>query len=436
MALNLLQYGPMQISVTHTTDTEIELTVVASEKELAAVKEHVLGHYRSSVKIPGFRAGKAPSHLLEKQLNPNELQASFLEEAINQMYPQAMNTEGLRPVDNPEVSIKKFVPFNELEFTAKVLVIGEVKLGKYKGLSVARTAVSVSAEEVTSVLKNLQTRMAEKVDVERAAKDGDQVWIDFSGKNAKGEPVNGADGKDYPLLLGSKTFIPGFEENLVGLSAGEEKEFTIPFPKDYGVKALAGKKVTFSVQVKKVQEVKEPKLDDEFAAKAGPFTSLKALKDDVKKQLEAEKQQEADRTYENDLIQKIAENSSVALPDILIDQQLDRVEEEEKRNLTYRGQTWQEHLDEEGVTEAEHRAQKRPAAELRVRAGIMLSEIAEKEGLEVTPEELEVRMQLLQGQYKDAQMQAQLQTVEARRDIASRILTEKTIARLVELNKK
>jgi trigger factor len=231
-------------------------------------------------------------------------------------------------------------------------------------------------------------------------------------------------------MLGSDSFIPGFEDNLIGVKAGEEKTFTLAFPKDYGVKALQSRKVTFKVTVTKVNELAKPKIDDAFAAKVGPFKSLAELKADIKKQVTIERGTESERAYENELIEKIVEQSKVPLPQSIVGEEIERLETEERQNLVYRGQTWQEHLAEEGVTETEHREQKRPQAENRVKAGLVLSEIAEREKITVTPEELEIRIQLLKGQYQDKQMQIELDEPENRRDILSRMVTEKTIDKL------
>jgi trigger factor len=218
---------------------------------------------------------------------------------------------------------------------------------------------------------------------------------------------------------------------MVGLKAGDNKEFNITFPNDYAVAALKNQKISFKVQIKKVNELTEPKLDDELAAKLGPFKNLAELKKDIKRQLHSERQAEADRQYESELIQKISDKSIMQIPLKLIDEQLERLEEEEKRNLAYRGQTWQEHLKTEGVNEEQHRDRHRPEAEARVKAGLVLSEIAEREKLDIQPEELEIRLQMLKGQYADPAMQAELDKPENRQDIAARLLTEKTIAKLV-----
>ncbi len=422
----------MQVKISHPTNTEAVVTVIATEDELQAIKKHVLGHYQGRIKVPGFRSNNIPPAILEKNIDPNALQTDFLEEGIQQLFSQAVEAHKLRPVGQPEINISKFVPYTTLEFEAKLPVIGEVKLADYKKIKKAHPEVKLTAADVNEVLESLRVRAAEHVDVDRAAKADDQVWIDFKGTNAEGEPVNGADGRDYPLVLGSNTFIPGFEDNVIGMKANQEKTFTLTFPKDYGVKTLANKKVTFAVTVTKVQEVKKPKLDDTFASTVGPFKDLAELKADIKKQVSLERQREADAQYQSELVEEIAKKSSLDVPKILVDNQIDRMEQDERQNLMYRGQTWEDHLKEEGVTAEEHREQKREQAELRVKASLILAEIAEAEGLGVTEDELDVRMQILKQQYQDPQMQAELAKPETRRDIASRILTEKTLDKLTE----
>ena len=424
----------MQVKKTNPSPTKTILTVVADEKELAPIKAHVLTHFQGRVKVPGFRAGKVPAELLEKHVEPGALQSEFLEEAIEQLYVAAANDHRLRPVDRPQISVKKFVPFTTLEFEASVEVLGEVKLPDYTKIKKAKPETKVTEADVKDVITSLQQRLGEKKDVGRAAKEGDQVFIDFRDVDAKTkEPISGADGKDYPLTIGSNTFIPGFEPELIGLKAGEEKTFTVTFPKDYGVKVLQNRKVTFTVTIIKVQEVVLPKIDDDFAAKAGPFKTVAELKADIKKQLVEEKQYQAERDLESELVKEISDKSKMTIPEVLINDQITRLWTDLQQNIMYRGQTMQEFLESEGKTEETYREDilKLQATD-RVKASLVLAEIAEKEKLEVTPEELEIRMQILKGQYQDAQMQAELEKPEARRDVAARLLTEKTVKKLVD----
>ncbi len=422
----------MRVTRQDSSPTRIKLTVQADGADLEPIHDHALGHFKGAAKVPGFRAGKAPAHLIEKNVNQQALLDEFMEHALNELYRRAIENEGIRPVSSPNVQLKKFVPYTQLEFEAETDILGPVKLPNYKAIKLTKKPVEVTPKEVANVIKSLQTRMAERTDVERPAKDGDELIIDFAGTDIKGKPVSGADGKDTPLLLGSNTFIPGFEEHLVGSKAGTAKEFTITFPKDYGVSALQNKKVKFKVTIQKVQELKEPNADEAFAKQVGPFNSFAELTNDIKRQLTDEKRQQSDTEYHNELVRKIADKTEIEVPKSLVEEENQRLEEQEKQNLTYRGQTWQEHLDFEGLTEEQHRQRHYPEALERVKVGLILSEIAQKEGLQVTPEELEIRLQVLKGQYQDPQMQTELDKPENRRDIEARLMTEKTLAKLTE----
>jgi len=421
----------MQVTKEQIDPTTIKLTIAADQALLDATKKHVLSDLSRDVKVPGFRPGKAPANLIEKQIDQSLLQAQFLDHAVNQLYTDAAQQEKLRPVAQPEIAITKFVPFTTLEFTAQVSVVGDIKLPDYKKIKVDASEVSVTAKDVDEVLENLRQRAATKKSVQRPAKLGDEVLIDFVGTDAKTkEAIPGADGKEYPLTLGSKAFIPGFEDELVGAKPGALTTFDITFPKDYGAKELQNRKVTFAVTIHTVNELELPKLDDTFASTVGPFKELSELKADIKRQLTTERGQEAQRAADNELLEKIAAKTTVAIPENLIEDEISRMEEEEKRNIAYRGQTWQEHLQAEGLTAEEHRAKQRPGAELRIKGGLILGEVADRENITVTPEELEIRIMLLKNQYPDETMQAELDKPENRRDINNRLLTEKTLDKL------
>ncbi len=422
----------MQIKREQLDPTTIKVTMTADRAFMDETKTVVLKRLGKSMKLAGFRPGHAPLSVIERNADSSALQSEFLDEAINKMYGQAIEREKLRPVAQPKVSLQKFVPFTDLEVVAEVEAIGEVKLPDYKKIKLAKKPVTVTEKDIDDVVHSLQQRVAEKKEVTRAAKNGDEVIIDFAGKDAKtGEAIKGADGKSYPLTLGSDTFIPGFEANLIGMKPGEQKEFTLSFPKDYGVQALQNRKVTFAVTLNKVQEVSLPEADDTFASKIGPFKTLASLREDIKKQLTAEKQSEADRAFENELLDKIAEKTVVAIPAALIDEEVRRSEQETRQNLMYRGQTWQEYLESMQQTEDSYRASLREPAERRVKAGLVLTEVADAEGITVTPQEFQLRMQLLKGQYTDKQMQAELEKPESARQILSGMLTEKTITALI-----
>jgi trigger factor len=427
----------MQTTRKNLTETQVELTVAADAQNLSSAKEQAVRRLAATVNVPGFREGKAPLNVVEKYLPAARLQAEFLDIAINRLYIDAATDQKLRPISQPEIKITKFVPFDALELTAKIEVIGEITLPDYKKVNVTKQNVKVDAKEVDEAIRTLLYREAEKKEVTRAARNEDEVLIDFNGEDAKThEPIKGASGKDYPLWLGSNTFIPGFEEYLIGLKPGDDKTFEIVFPKDYELKTLQNRKVIFKVTVKKVMDVVMPKLDDKFAVEVSQLKTISELKADIKKRLESERQRRVDSQYENDLLGKIAEATKVALPTALIDEQLKAIEEEERQNQTYRGQTWPEYLRGEGITEEEYRDRERPEATLRVKTGLALAEIAEKEGVNVTREELEERLRLLKQQYPNSRMQAELDKPESRQGVFNRLVAEKTMNLLVGYNQK
>ncbi len=423
----------MQVKKQSIDSTHVTLTVTADAEILAQAKAEALKELGASVKVQGFRSGKVPPAILERNISPATLQTEFLDRAANEMFARAIEQEDVHPIMRPEVSIKKFVPFDTVEVEYKVEVIGEITLGDYKKLKLPKKEVTVTDKDVDEVIDRLKTQYAEKKDVSRAAKAKDEAWIDFTGIDTKTKkPVKGADGNNYPLILGSDTFIPGFEKNVIGMKPGEEKSFDLDFPKDYGVKALQNRKVTFKVTVLKVQEIIDPKIDDEFAKKLGSFKNLEDLKKDIKSQLQAEKEGQAEQAYADELLTKLTEKSKVDVPETFIDEEVNRLVTNKQQDIIYRGQAWKEFLEDEGMTDKEYRKQLKPDAELRVKAGLVLAEVAEKENIMVTPEELEVRLNVLKSQYEDPKMQAELARPEARQSIASRMLTEKTINKLTE----
>lgn len=427
----------MQIATEKPTTTEAVVTVSLRESEMLPIKQHVLGDLAKNLKLPGFRPGKIPADMVQKQVDQNLLQSEFLEHAINHYYPEAIQQAGLRPVAQPAIDIKKFVPFSTLEFIARMPVIGTIKLGDYTKIRKARPIVKISQKDIDEVIESLRQRAAQKQPVDRAAKDGDEIIIDFKGTDANGKPVKGADGQDYPLGLGSNTFIPGFEDNLIGMKADDQKNFELTFPKDYSLKALAGRKVKFEVTAKAVNELKLPELDDEFAASAGPVKDLKQLREDIEKELAIERQRQSDLDYESELVKELSAISKIDLPKQMVDEEVDRMMRDLQQNLIYRGQTIQEFLESEKTTEEKYRKDVlRPQAQDRVKAGVALAEVADQESLTVTPGELDVRIKSLKAQYSDPQTQAELDKPENRRDIASRMLSEKTVAILASYAQK
>lgn len=420
------------------SDTQVHLTVTLTADDLAPIHQKTVARLAKSVKAPGFRAGKVPAAVAAKQIDPNHLNQEVLEDAVNTSAVEALDAENIVPLDRPKVDVVKYVPGEELEYTAEIEVIPAVKLGDYKKLKATKQKTEVADKDVKEVIERLQTSMATKEDVDRAAKDGDEIIMDFTGTDKDGKEVAGASGTDYPLTLGSGTFIPGFEEGLVGKKAGDKLDLPLTFPKDYHHKPLAGAKVTFAVTVKAVKEVKSPELTDEFAAKAGPFKTVAELTADITRELTEQKEREAIDKMKDELVEQLVKGSHVPAPDVLVNDQIGSIERDFVQNLMYRGMTLDQYLEQQGWTKDEWREKElREQAVRRVQVGLALAELSKAESIEVSREELDERLKEMLERYGNTpDIAKQLDTPETRRDIANRMLTEKTVDRLVEINKK
>lgn len=423
----------MQVTRNDISETQVELTITLDTKELTKAKERALRQLAGKVKAPGFRAGKAPLSVVEQQVDSSQLEAEVIQSAANEHYQTVIGEQSLKVLSSPEVVISKFVPYESLEFKATVSVMPKVKLGDYSKIKKTLKKATVTAKDVAEVVENLRKRSSEKKEVTRAAKNGDEVVIDFEGTDAKGAAVAGASGKDYPLTLGSGSFIPGFEEGLVGLKAGATKKLDLTFPKEYHAPSLAGSKITFDVTVKTVQELTQPEANDAFAATVGPFKTLKDLEKDIKAQLEEQKVTEAINQLKDEIVEELVKKTTLTLPEVLVTDQISMLEHDFAQNLLYRGITKPEYLKQEGFKDEDEWKLKelKPQAERRVSVGIVLAEVAEKEKITIADEELSSRVALYKNQY--GKQADQFDTPEMQREVASRLLTEKTVDRLYEL---
>ena len=427
----------MKTTVKKLSDTKVELTISLGSEELSAAEQVALTKMAADVKVPGFRKGKVPVSLAAKHVNPAALQEQTLDNALSKAVAEAFMAEKIQALDRPAVDVKKFVPGQELEFTAEVEIIPPVKLGNYKKLKAKRQAVEVEDKEVEEIITRMRENFTEKTEVKRAAKEGDEAVIDFTGKKDD-VPFDGGAAKDFALKLGSGQFIPGFEEGVIGHKAGETFDLKLTFPKDYHAKELAGANVVFTVTLLKVNELSLPEVNDEFAAKCGPFTSVDELKADIKREITAQKEREADEKLKDELVGELADASKVALPELLIDDQVRSIEQDLMQNLMYRGLTLDSYLQTQKFTDKDDwRAKEaRPAAEKRVKAGLVLAELSKELGVEVSHEELSAQIEAMKQQYgKDPKIAERFNDPNVHRDIANRMITDKTVEKLIELNK-
>ena len=428
----------MKTTVKKLSDTNVCLTITLGADELNAAEQVALTKMARDLKVPGFRKGKVPVSVAAKHVNPMALQEQVLDNALSKAVAEAFMNEKLQALERPSVEVKKFVPNQEVEFTAEVTVVPPVKLGDYKKLKAKPQAVKVEAKDVDEIIERMQQNFVDKTEVKRAAREGDEAIIDFVGQK-DGVAFDGSSAKDFALKLGGGQFIPGFEEGVVGHKAGETFDLDLEFPKDYHAENLAGAKVVFSVTLHKVNELRLPELNDEFAAKCGPFTDVKELKADIKREITTQKEREAKEKLKDELVAELADSSKVALPELLIDDQLRSIEQDLMQNLSYRGLTMDSYLKTQGFKDKAdwQKKEARPAAEKRVKAGLVLAELSKELGVEVSREELDAQISTFKQQYgKDAKLAARFDDPNVHRDIANRMITDKTIDRLVELNSK
>ena len=428
----------MKTTVKKLSDTKVVLTIVVGRDELEAAEQVALKKLSRDVKVSGFRKGHVPLSVVAKNVNPNALQEQTLDNALSKAVADAFMTENIQAIERPEVEVKKFVPGDTLEFTAEATVLPEVKLPDYKKLKSKRADVKVADADAEDIITRMQENFVEKTEVKRAAKNGDEVVIDFVGKKDDVE-FDGGKAENYSLKLGAGQFIPGFEEGVVGHKAGDSFDVELKFPKDYHVGDLAGQPVVFSVTLHAVNETTLPELTDEFAAKCGPFTSMDELRADILREVEEQKKREADEKFKDELVGELADKVKVSLPEVLVEDQIRSIEQDMQQNLSYRGVELESYLSTQGFKDKDDWMAKevRPAAEKRVKAGLVLAELSKELKVDVSHDELSAQIDTLKQYYgKDTKTAKQFDNPDVHRDIANRLITDKTIAKLVELNTK
>ena len=426
----------MKTTVKNLSETKVQVTIIVDATELADAEKVALVKLSNNVKVPGFRKGKVPASVAAKHVEPQALQEQLMDDAISKAVAEAFVAEKIQALERPTVDITKYVPGESLEFVAEVNVLPEITLGDYKKLTAKAKKSAVTAKEIDEIIERMRTGLADKKEVTRAAKDGDETLIDFVGKR-DGVAFDGGTGTDYTLKLGSNQFIPGFEEGVVGHKTGEEFDIDLEFPKDYHAADLAGAKVTFTVTLKKVTAAELPKVDDELAKKAGPLETIAELKDDIKREISAQKEKEAGEKLRDELISELIEKSKVPVPELLVEDQMRSIEQDFAQNLTYRGLDLDTYLTTNGFPNEEEWREKevKPAAERRTKAGLILSELTKAENITATDAEIDEHVEIHKQQYaNNPEALKQFSSPEVRRDIANHYLTEKTIERLVELN--
>ena len=376
--------------------SRVALTIEASAEEFEAAVNKAYLKMRGKINVPGFRVGKAPRKIIEKMYG----EEVFYEEAVNiilpDAYEDAIKEQKLDVVGYPEVELESCTK-DGVVFKCTVAVYPEVKLGQYKGLEAPKAEVKVAAADVNARLKEMADRNSRLVSVERAVKKGDTADIDFEGFD-NGVAFDGGKGENFDLEIGSGSFVPGFEEQLIGMKAGEEKDIDITFPENYAPE-LAGKPVVFHVKVNEVKVKEVPAVDDEFAKDVSEFDTLKELKADIKKKMTAERTEAAQRAFEDVLMAKVAEGVEAEIPHEMVELQAERMMEQFKQQLAAQGIPFDQYLKMTGTTEADFRKQADGPAAEQVKMDLAVEAIIKAEGLEATDEDVENELKNMAEKY-------------------------------------
>lgn len=388
---------------------------------------------RKDIMLPGFRKGKAPRKMVESMYGATV----FYEDAVNEIFPdiytKAIVEQELKAVGSPSVSNMDTPDEGGVVLTIETELYPEVTLGQYKGLEVPKHEVKVEESEVDAEVGRMAERNARIETVDRAAANGDTVVIDFEGF-VDDKPFQGGKAEDYSLTLGSGSFIPGFEDALVGAVAGEERDVNVTFPEDYSAKELAGKPAVFKCKVHEVKESIKPELDDEFAKDVSEFDTLDALKDDIRTRFTKSRTEQNDRAFESAAVQMAAANMTCNIPACMIDEQVDHQIEQFAYQLQSQGMKMEDYVKMVGGDLSSLRASMRPMAEQTVRSDILLSEIAHAENLEVTDEEVEEELKKLAEQYQMEldKVKAAVDTAAVKSDLmgrkAAKLITDSAVA--------
>ena len=389
----------MSVKVENLEKNMAKLTVEVDNAEFLKAIDVAYKKNRNKFNLPGFRKGKAPKEMIMKMYGPQVFFEDALNEILDKTYPEAAKESGLEIVSRPEIGVEQIGMDQNVIYTATVAVKPEVTLGEYKGVTVEKAETTVSAKEVNEKLAAELEKNARVVEVEREIQKDDIATIDFVG-SVDGVEFEGGKGEDYPLTIGSGTFIPGFEDQLIGHKAGETVDVKVTFPENYGAKDLAGKEALFVTTIKAVKEKQVPAADDEFASEVSEFDTLDEYKKDLKKTLKEEKEKAATTTNERNVIAKVVENASVEIPAPMLEAQLDNMLYDYQTRLAQQGIPMDQYLQITGQTVEQIKDQMKESAEKNLKTSLVIEAIMEKENITVADERVDEEFKKIAEQYK------------------------------------
>ncbi|MDO4345199.1 MAG: trigger factor [Eubacteriales bacterium] len=390
----------MSLKVENLEHNMVKLTIEAGAEEFEKAMENAYRKNRGKMNIPGFRKGKAPRIMIEKMYGPE----IFYEDAANEVIPAAYDRElaesDLDIVSQPKIDVVQIEKGKAFIFTAEVAVKPEVTLGEYKGLEVPKTEIVVTDEEIQAEVDKERENNSRTVDVDdRAVQNGDLIKLDFDG-SVDGVPFEGGKAENYDLTVGSGSFIPGFEEQLVGVQIGQDVDVNVTFPEEYHAKELAGKEAVFKCRVNEIKVKELPEADDDFAQDVSEFDTLAEYKEDIKKKLIEKKETEAKNVKEQAAVDKAVENASMDIPEAMIDNQVRQMAEDFGRRIQSQGLSVEQYLQFTGMTTDKLLEQMRPEAEKRIKNTLTLEAVAKAENFEISDERVEEEIKKMAEMYK------------------------------------
>lgn len=390
----------MSVQVEKLEKNMAKLTIEVSAEEFAAAMTKAYQKNKNKINVPGFRKGKAPQQMLEKLYGAG----IFYEDAANilipEAYTKAVDECGEEIVSQPEIDVVQIEKGKAFIFTAEVALKPEVTLGEYKGVEVEATAVEVSEEEVDKAVDKERENNARVIDIDdRAVENGDMIKLDFEGF-VDGEAFEGGKGTDYPLTIGSGSFIPGFEEQLVGAKIGEEVEVNVTFPEDYQAEALQGKPAVFKCKVHEIKVKELPEADDEFAQDVSEFDTLAEYKDDIRANLLEQKTADAKRAKEDKVVAKVVENAAMDIPEAMVNEQVRRMVDDFARRMGSQGISMEQYMQFTGLTAEQMLEQMKPEAVKRIQNSLVLEAVVKAENIEIGEDAVEAELVKMAETYK------------------------------------
>ena len=390
----------MSVQVENLEKNTAKLTIeVPAEKFDAAVK-NAYNKSKSRFNIPGFRKGKAPFNMIKKMYGVGVFYEDAVDEVIDASYPDAAKESGLEIVSRPSISIEEIEEGKAFVYTAVVAVKPEVTLGEYKGVEVQKTKSEVTEEDIETEIKRAREKNSRLITVEdRGIEDGDQVTIDFDG-SVDGKRFEGGKAEDYPLTIGSHTFIDNFEEQLIGKTTGEECEVNVTFPAEYHVEELKNKPAVFKVKVKEIQRKELPEANDDFASEVSDFDTMEEYKKDLTEKLQAEKIEAAKTADEDKVVAKVIENATMEIPDQMVEEQVNGMVNDYARRLESQGISFKQYVEITGMTAEKIGEQMKPQAIKRIQTRLVLEAVVKAENIQADDAAVEEQFDKMAEDFK------------------------------------